>query len=72
MTLAASEQGLGTCWVCKFDSAKCHDILKLPNQIEVIALLPLGYPAGEPDKEKHLKRKSGDEVVHWDSYKKPD
>jgi len=41
MTLAAVELGLGTCWVCAFDAAKCHEILGLPGNLEVIALLPL-------------------------------
>lgn len=63
MALAAAELGLGTCWVCAFDAKRCHEILELPENLEAIALLPLGYPDEEtvPDK----KRKSLDAIVTW-------
>src|SRR5690554_1186148 len=63
MALAAADLGLGTCWVCAFDAERCHKILELPENLEVIALLPLGYPDDEkiPDK----KRKSLEEIVTW-------
>jgi nitroreductase len=67
MTLAAVDIGLGACWVCAFDAEQCHRVMGLPGNIEVIALMPLGYPANEhfvPDK----KRKSLDEVVSWQRY----
>lgn len=69
MTLKATEMGLGTCWVCKFDAEKCHDILNLPDNIEAIALLPLGYPLKEADTERHQKmRKSAEEITHWNTW----
>jgi len=45
LTLAATEQGLGTCWVCNFDAKMCSEILNLPADIEPIALIPIGYPS---------------------------
>jgi len=45
MTLAAAELGLGTCWICAFNAPVVRDIFQLPEAIEPIALLPLGYPA---------------------------
>lgn len=70
MTLAAAELGLGTCWVCNFNSAKCHELLGLPPKVEVIALLPLGYPAEEKDKNRHTeKRKKLEDIVYWDKFK---
>lgn len=69
MTLAAAELGLGTCWICNFNSRQLHKFLKLPPQIEVIVLLPLGYPADEGDPERHsTKRKTMEEIVHWDTF----
>jgi nitroreductase len=63
MTLAAAEQGLGTCWICNFDAKACAEILNLPPQIEPVAYLPLGYPdVSTDDNSRHLKRKSIDEV----------
>lgn len=68
MTLAAAEMGLGTCWVCGFDSMKCHKILKLPHHLEVMVLLPLGYPASQDDGRHETKRKDLEEMVHWDVF----
>jgi len=44
MTLAATAEGLGTCWIGAFDPEKVRRILGIPQDIEVVELLPLGYP----------------------------
>jgi len=41
--LAAAEQGLGTCWVCNFDTKKCSEIFSLPTNIQPVAIIPIGY-----------------------------
>ena len=45
MMLEAEELGLGACWVGYFDAAKVAQVLELPENVTVSALLPLGYPA---------------------------
>lgn len=71
ITLAAADLGLGTCWICAFDSFRCHHILGLPPHIETIALLPLGYPAEKNNSKLHLSnRKKLEELVYWDGYPK--
>ncbi len=71
MTLTAADLGLGTCWVCAFDAHKCSEIIGLPDHIEPIALLPLGYPADEVDVNRHdSKRKALNEIVLWDKFLK--
>mgnify|MGYP001014315947 CR=1 FL=1 len=67
LVLAAADIGLGTCWVCAFDAQKCHEILSLPDHLEVVALLPVGYP--EDGEIPVKKRKSMDEIVSWNGYK---
>ncbi len=44
LCLAAAEQGLGTCWVCAFDAAECKRLFELPDNLEPVALVPIGYP----------------------------
>lgn len=62
LCLAATEKGLGTCWVCNFNAPLCHQLLNLPKDEEPIALIPIGYPKGDiPPK----KRKTLDEIVCW-------
>jgi nitroreductase len=69
MTLAAAELGLGTCWVCNFDTRALHKLLRLPPHVEPIVLLPLGYPADQGDPGRHeTKRKKMEEIVHWDTF----
>ena len=68
MTLAAEELGLGTCWVCNFNSMDLARFLKLPKGMEAAVLLPIGYPAEEPDTGRHTKlRKAADEIIFWDA-----
>ena len=70
MTLAAADMGLGTCWVCAFDSQKCHSLFNLPRSIEVIALLPIGYPAEEGNADRHnTARKKIEDIMSWNSFK---
>jgi len=66
ITLAAAEQGLGTCWICNFDAKGCAKILDLPSTMEAIAYLSLGYPGKEPeDPTRHLNRKQLSEIAHY-------
>lgn len=66
LTLAAASLGLGTCWVCAFDAERAHRALGLPAHLEVIALIPLGYPEDKEAPKK--KRKPLAELVSWNGY----
>ncbi len=69
MTLAATDLGLATCWVCNFDPEKTRELLQLPGHVEPIVMLPLAYPEDTPDLERHVhKRKQLAEIVHWEKY----
>lgn len=59
LCLAATEQGLGTCWVCNFDAALCKELFALPAQEEPAVIIPLGYAA---DVAKAKVRKALDEI----------
>ena len=48
LCLAATEQGLATCWVCNFDAERCRQLLGLSEREEPAVLIPLGYAADEP------------------------
>ena len=66
MTLAAVEEGLGTCWIGAFDEKKVKKILNIPDDVRVVALLPLGYPSTIP---RPTPRKSLDELVMREKWK---
>jgi len=44
ITLCASAEGLGTCWVGAFYEDQVKEILGIPPHIRVVILLPIGYP----------------------------
>lgn len=46
--LAAHEKGIGSVILGIFDEAKASAILEIPEDRELIALIPIGYPAEEP------------------------
>jgi nitroreductase len=67
MTLAATDLGLGTCWVCAFDKEKCAEILNLESNLEPVIVLPLGYPADKVDPGRHSQQRNTiDQIVQWE------
>jgi len=42
--LAATALGLGTCWIAAFDPDAAREVFGLPDDVELVALTPLGYP----------------------------
>jgi nitroreductase len=67
MTLAAVDEGLGTCWIGAFSQEKVRKILNIPQNCRVVALMPLGFPkqTGVPK-----IRKSLDEIVCYETFKR--
>jgi nitroreductase len=48
LTLAARAEALGTCWIGSFTNSALKEYFKLPDDVDVVALTPLGYPDGNP------------------------
>ena len=48
LVLAATAEGLATCWICAFDQALLHQKLGLTPEWETVAMTPVGWPQGEP------------------------
>jgi len=44
LTLAAAEEGLGTCWIGAFNEVEAKGILGIPERVRIVQLLALGYP----------------------------
>jgi nitroreductase len=75
LVLAATNLGLGTCWVSGFDEAKVKKVLEIPANVRVVALIPLGYPAPISERSKEIqefvrssKRKPLEEMVHREKW----
>ncbi len=66
ISLKAVEEGLGTCWIGAFNQAAVKKLLGIPEDIRVVELMPLGYPADEPAARPRLEL---DEIVTYDTWK---
>jgi nitroreductase len=70
LTLQATELGLATCWVCNFNVQILRANLKLPDHLEPVAIIPIGFPNDQPDIQRHdSKRKKLEEILSWEIIK---
>jgi len=60
IVLAATAEGLATCWIGAFDPEAARQVLELPEGQQPLAMTPLGYPAAEPGA---TSRRSLEELV---------
>jgi nitroreductase len=62
LILAARAEGLGTCWIGDFQNAEVKEALGLPDELDVVAVTPLGYPDRGGFTEE-TRRKPLEEIV---------
>lgn len=65
LCLAAHEKGLGTVIVGLFDHDKVGELLNVPENHDVVTLIPMGYPAKISSAPK---RREIDEFVHHGTF----
>lgn len=76
LILAATDVGLGTCWIAGFQEEKVKELLEIPKRIRIIALTPVGYPVEKKGVVEQItktllkakKRKTLDELVHYEQW----
>lgn len=59
--LAATAQGLASCWIGAFDEAAAAAVLNAPRQLRPVARMPIGYAAEAPHRPE---RRALDQLVH--------
>jgi nitroreductase len=65
LTLAAAEEGLGTCWIGALDEVQVKKLLSVPDDMRAPLATPIGYPVSWPDPKS---RKPLEEIVCYDTY----
>ena len=65
LSLAATAEGLGTCWIGAFDQDQVREVLGIPESAKVVELMTLGYPADSP---RPKGRKPVGEIVCYDQW----
>ena len=66
LILAATAEGLATCWIGWFNEDKVKKILEIPEEYRVMGLTPLGFPVKEKSEVKD--RKPLEEIVHYEKF----
>ncbi len=66
MCLQATELGLATCWIGSFYPDKVRAVVGIPESIEIIELLALGYPADSP---KEHRREPIESIVCFEKWR---
>jgi nitroreductase len=71
MVLAATGEGLGTCWVGSFDEDQVRGLLRIPRNFKIIVLLAVGYAREKVDLAGKIvrsvrKRKTLDEIASFE------
>ena len=84
ISMVAFDEGLGSCILGAVDREKLRGILRVPDGLDIVLVVALGYPAEHPvaDKMKdvdvkywldenrvlHVPKRSLEEVVKWNRY----
>jgi nitroreductase len=84
ISMVAYDEGLGSCILGSVNREKLKGILKVPNGLDIILVVALGYPAENPvsdivkdgdikywlDKSRvlHVPKRGLKEVVKWNRY----
>lgn len=65
MVIAAWSLGVGSCWIGDFDEKQVKELLGIPENVKVLALLSMGYPAERPPQRE---KKPLEKIVHYDKF----
>lgn len=69
MMLEVTNLGLGATWVGAFDPLKAREIYNVPENYEIVAILPIGYPSEDAHPSKlHDDRKPIEEFVFYNKF----
>ena len=66
ISLQAVELGLGTCWIGAFNQEKVKEILHITDDVTVVCLMTMGYPAGDGFKSS---RKPLEEIICYNYFR---
>ena len=76
VVLAATAEGLGSCWIGSFDETTVKELIGVPASFKVIAIIALGHRRKAADMLGAANKlirptKSLDELVCWENFSSP-
>jgi nitroreductase len=63
--LALTEKNIASCWVGSYSDELVREKLKIPQHIQIEAIIPIGFEAG---KEKKPEKKSLEKSLFWERW----
>jgi nitroreductase len=70
LMLAAWGEGVGSCWVGGLDRPKIKEMLGIPEEAELITVIPFGYPTAEERAKKKVRKRLG-KIAYRERYGEP-
>jgi nitroreductase len=67
MALQAAELNLATCWIGSFEPKVVRELLEIPDDIDIIELMTIGYPADNKGRES--KREPMEKIVCYEKWR---
>ncbi len=69
MMLEAHNQGIGCCWVMHFNPESLREAFLIPENVNPLAILIMGYPDAESGPiELHYKYRDKNEIIYYDTF----
>ena len=69
MMMEVAELGLGSTWVGAFDPSKAREIYSVPENYEIVAILPIGYPSEDAHPSRlHNDRVSVNKIAFYNNF----
>jgi nitroreductase len=65
IALAATDEGLGTCWIGAFSQDMAREALGVPGKYKIVTIMPLGYPR---QLREPAPRKSAEEITCYETF----
>lgn len=70
LMLAAWGEGVGSCWVGGLDRPKIKTLLGVPEEAELVTVIPFGYPTDEETVKKKVRKRLS-KIAYRERYGQP-
>lgn len=70
LMLAAWGEGIGSCWVGGLDRPKIKTLLGIPEEAELVTVIPFGYPTDEEKAQKKVRKRLST-IAYGERYGQP-
>ncbi|MEK6928247.1 MAG: nitroreductase family protein [Nanoarchaeota archaeon] len=69
LLLKLTDLELSACWVGSYDDYDVRFILEIPDNVQIEALIPIGYQSSSAKNDTKPRKKKLDSILRWESFK---